>query len=128
VFFESAYPLRALVKSRNDIELQISTISGYSNIRKMIQNYAKALSQNPWLEEFPVVIDSLILTKNNYQNNVSWCVYDSNEHQLPLKANFQKGWQLLALSGGYPVKIFGEWDGEYFLPISAVDSSNLVLL
>jgi hypothetical protein len=128
VFFESAYPLRALVKSKNDIKVQIPTIYSYSNIREMMPNYAESLSINPWLEQFPVIIDSLIPCQNNYQNNVDWCVYDSNKHQLILKPNFQKGWQLLALSGGYPLKIFGEWDGEYFLPLSAVDGDNLVSL
>ncbi|MBW4509873.1 MAG: hypothetical protein KME64_25665 [Scytonematopsis contorta HA4267-MV1] len=128
VFFESAYPLRALVKSRNDIKVQVSTIYSYGNIREMMPNYAEALSINPWLGEFPAVIDSLIPFINNYQNNAYWCVSDSKEHQLSLKPNFQKGWQLLAFSGGYPLKIFGEWDGEYFLPLSAVDGDNLVSL
>ena len=30
-----------------------------------------------------------------------------------------KGWSLLALSGGYPLTVFGEWDGEAFLPLGA---------
>jgi hypothetical protein len=29
------------------------------------------------------------------------------------------GWKLLALSGGYPITIFGEWNGRSLLPISA---------
>lgn len=124
VFFESAYPLRSLVKTCNDTPTLVDIMPVQGTIKEMIPGYAKALSRNPWLEQFPVAIDSLIPIKD--KNN--WLLRDANGHQLPMKPNFQKAWQLLAVSGGYPISLFGEWDGEFFLPLSTWCDNTLVLI
>lgn len=114
VFFESAYPLRAIVKTRQDAITQVDTMPGYSNISNMIQEYSQALASNPWIEQFPAPMRGVIPIKQND----NWFVRDENKRLLPLKSRFKNNWQLLALSGGYPLDIFGEWDGESFLPLS----------
>lgn len=114
VFFESAYPLRAIVKNREDEFTQIDTMPGYSNISNMIKEYSQALAKNPWIEQFPAPMNQVIPIKQND----SWFIRDEDKHLLPVKSRFKNNWQLLALSGGYPIDIFGEWDGEYFLPVS----------
>ena len=114
VFFESAYPLRAIVKNRQDEVTQVDTMPGYSNISTMVGEYSQALAKNPWIEKFPAPMRGVIPIKQN--NN--WFVRDEDKHLLALKSRFKNNWQLLALSGGYPIDIFGEWDGEYFLPVS----------
>ncbi|MDY6899138.1 MAG: SWIM zinc finger family protein [Cyanobacteriota bacterium] len=114
VFFESAYPLRAIVKTREDIVTQIDTISGYSNISNMVREYSQALAKNPWLEQFPAAMNRIIPLKQND----SWFIRDEEKRLLPVKSRFKNNWQLLAISGGYPIDIFGEWDGESFSPVS----------
>ncbi|MEM7715647.1 MAG: SWIM zinc finger family protein [Cyanobacteria bacterium P01_A01_bin.68] len=114
VFFESAYPLRAIVKTREEAVTQIDTMPGYSNISNMIKEYSQALAKNPWIEQFPAPIRGVIPIKQNNQ----WFIRDEDKHLVPVKSIFKNNWQLLALSGGYPIDIFGEWDGEYFLPVS----------
>lgn len=114
VFFESAYPLRAIVKTRQDAVTQMDGMSGYSNISNMMQEYSQALAKNPWIEKFPVSLSKVI----PIQQNDHWFVRDEEKHLLPVKSKFNHHWQLLTLSGGYPFNIFGEWDGEYFLPLS----------
>ena len=114
VFFDSAYPLRAIVKTREDELTQIDTMPGYSNISNMRQEYSQALAKNPWIEQFPAPIRGVIPIKHND----NWFIRDEEKHLLPLKSTFKNNWQLLAISGGYPVDIFGEWDGGYFLPVS----------
>ncbi|MEM1394053.1 MAG: SWIM zinc finger family protein [Cyanobacteria bacterium P01_H01_bin.150] len=114
VFFESAYPLRAIVKNREDESTQIDKIPGYSNISNMMQEYSQALAKNPWIEQFPAAVNRVIPVKQND----SWFIRDEDKRLLPMKSRFKNNWQLLALSGGYPIDVFGEWDGEYFLPVS----------
>ena len=114
VFFESAYPLRAIVKTREDKLTRIDTMPGYSNISNMIQKYSQALASNPWIEQFPAPMRRIIPVKHND----SWFIRDEDKHLLPVKSSFKNNWQLLAFSGGYPLDIFGEWDGECFLPLS----------
>ncbi|MEO1429364.1 MAG: SWIM zinc finger family protein [Cyanobacteria bacterium J06632_19] len=114
VFFDSAYPLRAIVKTRQEEVTQMDAMPGYSNISNMIQQYSQALACNPWIEQFPAPTRGVIPIKQNH----NWFVRDEHKRLLPLKSRFKNNWQLLALSGGYPLDIFGEWDGECFLPLS----------
>lgn len=124
VFFESAYPLRAILKIRHGGSSPIEAMPGYSAIAEMIKAYAHALSCNPWLEQFPVPLVAVI----PIHHNGLWFVRDLAGHQLPLIPRFERGWQLLALSGGHPLSLFGEWNGEYLLPLSVGVSSQFVVL
>ena len=114
VFFESGYPLRAIFKTREDKITQIDAMPGYSNLSIMMQEYSQALKSNPWIEKFPVALHKVIPIKRND----SWFVRDEDKRLLPLKSRLKENRQLLALSGGYSLDIFGEWDGELFLPLS----------
>ena len=38
---------------------------------------------------------------------------------LPMQLAAAEAWQLLAHSGGAPLRVFGEWDGEHFVPLTA---------
>ncbi len=114
VFFPSAYSLRALVKVRHGM-VEFKNMLGYSNIVAMNTAYTNAIALYPWLEIFPVPLTAVIpiFDKN------SWAIADQSQYILPISRNFEQGWHLLALSGGHPMGLFGEWNGEFFLPLSA---------
>lgn len=114
VFFESAYPLRAIFKTRQETVTEIDSMPGYSNFSNMMQEYSQALASNPWIEKFPAAVCKVIPIKQSD----NWFLRDEDKRLLPLKSKSNKNWQLLALSGGYPIDIFGEWDGELFLPLT----------
>lgn len=117
VFFESAYPLRSLIKTLHSDANPVENIPGYSSIRDMMQVYAQALARNPFLEQFPVSLKAVTPIFDDKYNCCGVC--DEDEYMLPInKLTAEKGWQLLALSGGYPIDIFGEWNGDRFLPLS----------
>ncbi len=124
VFFESAYPLRAILKTLHGGSIQIEGMPGYSAIADMIKAYTQALSCNPWLEHFPVPLVAVI----PIHHNGGWFMRDLAGHHLPLTPRFERGWQLLALSGGHPLSLFGEWNGEYLLPLSVGVSSQFIVL
>ncbi len=114
VFFKSAYPLRALVKTRHGDPTQIEKISGYATIAEAIAAYTQALAKHPWIEQFPV---SLSCVTPLYRNG-HWFVQDHEGHSFPLSSRFDRGWQLLALSGGHTVALFGEWTEDKLVPLS----------
>ena len=125
VFFESAYPLRSLVKIHHDAADRVQTMPGYSSIRDMMSTYAKALARNPWIEQFPVALQAVIPTFNDDGSCRGLC--DTDGYMIPLVGlNSQHKWQLLALSGGHPIGIFGEWNGDRFLPLSVYAESTFV--
>lgn len=85
-----------------------------TSIEKAIQQYAHALSQNPWLERFPLTLGQVL----PHPRDNGWWLQDAAQQILPIAPSFQKAWELLAISGGYPVTVFGEWDGTVFMPLS----------
>jgi hypothetical protein len=127
VFFESAYPLRSLVKIHHDAAESVDKMPGYSNIPNMMQAYAKALAHNPWIEQFPVALQAVIPVFNDDGN---FCgVRDADGYMLSTSGlSSQQTWQLLALSGGHAVGIFGEWNGDRFLPLSVYAENVFVTL
>lgn len=124
-FYPSAYPIRALIKTKHQEGINIDGLEAYKTstsdvdtpgaIANFLQSYANALARNPWIEQFPTVLQAVIPIRHNNK----WIVIDTAGDLLPIAPRFDKGWQLLALSGGQTLALFGEWDGDYLLPLNA---------
>ncbi|MEU1333043.1 SWIM zinc finger family protein [Streptomyces sp. NPDC005865] len=80
--------------------------------------YGEALRGDPWLESWPVTLTEVIPT----QAEGSWQLADANgDSALPLTpyAASRPGlWRLIALSGGAPLKVFGEYGHQGFTPLA----------
>jgi hypothetical protein len=81
--------------------------------------YGEALRDDPWLESVPVTLDRVIPVPDGD----SWQLADADgDTALPLTpaARNRPGlWRLVALSGGAPVKVFGECGHRGFTPLTA---------
>jgi hypothetical protein len=53
-------------------------------------------------------------------------VRDISGDALPLRAAPGSLWRLMAVSGGAPLMMAGEWDGDSLIPLSAWSSTRLV--
>lgn len=115
VYFPAAFPLRALVKVRRSPPTPLAGLPGYPDLHTASAAYAAALASDPWLAAFPLAVQNV----TPLRAGEDWAVQDLAGRQLPLAARFSRGWELLALSGGRPLDLFGEWDGERLLPLSA---------
>jgi len=113
-FFDSSYPLRAVIKSRHSDSLSMEHNLGYETIDLAIAAYSNALTHNPWLERFPFLIQQVVPIL--IDGDAFIC--DRSTRMIPIAKSFERIWTLLALSGGHPVTIFGEWNGYDFLPLS----------
>jgi hypothetical protein len=121
-FFESAYPLRAFVKVRHALPTPLPEMPGEEAIAQALSTYTKALACHPWIEQFPLTLQAVIPLRFNN----SWALRDSVDHLLPITPRFEQGWQLLAISGGHPINVFGEWNGKNFLPLSALAEDKFI--
>jgi len=121
-FYPSSFPLRAIVRLPFDIINESQPLSGFIDFKKFTAAYSKALVANPWLLDFPVCFENVTPIKKKNQ----LFILDKNNHQLEVLNQDQNGWKLLAMSGGYPIKIFGEWTGDIFIPLSAESEGRLV--
>jgi hypothetical protein len=113
-FWPGRWPLRALPK-----QLVPSATDGlppaHPDLARATADFAGALAQNPWLEQFPLLLDGVVPVPREG----GWLLKDSESRCLAITPAFGGGWRLLAVSGGHPVTVFGEWDGNTLLPLGA---------
>jgi hypothetical protein len=116
VFYPSAYPLRALIKTRQESALVSKSPPGHATIAAAIASYSTAFIASPWLERFPLLLQAVVPVRDGDR----WLLQDTEGMALPLSPNLKANqcWQLRALSGGYPLPLFGEWDGMHLIPLS----------
>jgi hypothetical protein len=150
VFYPSAFPLRVVTKTI-EVGQPFSQIVGYQDFIHFFESYSTALSLNPWLSVYPALLAQVIPV---FSEGIFFLI-DTNKKTLPLVKNtvdggnpdaFGKGvrnsntygkdvvthedfgWKLLALSGGKPISVFGEWNGRAFSPLSVFSEGRLVSL
>jgi hypothetical protein len=123
VYFPSAYPLRALVKLARSAR-PLKSLAGYNRLAEAAAAYGRALAQQPWLARFAAPLAGL----TPLRLDGAWWVRDAAGQGWPLAPDFEAAWQLLALSGGAPLPLFGEWDGDHYWPLSGWVGGRLVTL
>ena len=118
VFYPSAWPIRALVKTQGTAAHapHREITAGFATIDDALRGYADTIARYPWVERYPLALTAVVpmLVEDR------WIVHDTNHHELPVTSGFTDGWRLFAMSGGHPVALFGEWNGESLLPLSVV--------
>jgi hypothetical protein len=124
VFYPGASSLRATVKQRHGAAQPLTTIPGYATISDALTAYANLLAVFPWLERFPMPLTNA----TPLVAGEAWSIRDGDGKALPLSPRFVRGWEILAVSGGRPVSLFGEWDGQTLLPLSVSGDGQYVRL
>jgi hypothetical protein len=123
-FFGGSYPLRALLVQRHAPPQPAGTPPGHPTLDAGLAAYSAALARNPWLERFPLPLREVTPRRAGER----WLLGDSAGRAVPLSARGSQGWRLLALSGGRPLTLFGEWDGAALTPLSAWAEGRTLLL
>jgi hypothetical protein len=116
VFYPGAVPLRAIVQARHD------TAGGSppdgDSVAGLLAGYAAALAEDPWLDTWPAVLD--VTPARSHRPAVS----DAAGDAVPLHPEAGICWTLLALSGGHPVTVAGEWTPRGLWPLTAWDEEG----
>ncbi|UOG72802.1 hypothetical protein MTX78_11760 [Hymenobacter tibetensis] len=78
---------------------------------QLLDAYAAALARHPWLRQWPATLHDVLPTY--LPTDDAWVLHHATEPvALPLRLAPEAGWQLLAASGGQPMRVFGEWNGR----------------
>ncbi|MFC8442342.1 hypothetical protein ACFUJT_29760 [Streptomyces griseoincarnatus] len=84
-----------------------------------LARYGAALRDDPWRESVPVTLERVVPVPDGD----GWQLADADEDQaLPVGAAARSRpglWRLVALSGGAPVRVFGECGPRGFTPLAA---------
>jgi hypothetical protein len=130
VYWPSAFPLRARVVARQAAVLPLASQEpGADDIVSFLGGVADALAKQPWLDRFPCLLHGVTPIPwqgrddhgdhgDEAAGSQVWHVCDATGHALPLTAGDH--WTLLSHSGGSPVDLAGEWDGEALLPLGVM--------
>jgi hypothetical protein len=116
VFYPGAVPLRAIVQARH------GTVEGSppdgDSVAGLLAGYAAALGEDPWLDTWPAVLDV------RPARSPGPAVSDAAGDAVPLHPEAGVCWTLLALSGGHPVTVAGEWTPRGLWPLTAWDEDG----
>lgn len=114
-YFPSASPLRALVV--DDPAETKAALNGHAVTTwdRALEPIANALAKQPWFQRLPVLLHQTTPVLRDRR----WLARDAENREAPLRVSDADGWQLLALGGGHPITIFGEWLGDRWRPLSA---------
>ena len=120
VFWPSAAPQRAGVQERQgDSPPWPSALPSFT-LEALCQHFADTLSRQPFHERTAALLAPV--TPRVDAARRWWLQAPSGE---AIRLGPGERWRLLALSGGHPLAVFGEWDGEVFQPLSALVEGRL---
>jgi hypothetical protein len=92
----------------------VEKLPGHGTLGAFLDHSSGAMARQPWLERLPAAVEGVVPVLDGGR----WLVCDRDGEALPL-ANGEH-WTLLSLSGGHPVDLAAEWDGEMLLPLGVV--------
>ncbi|MEV5576143.1 SWIM zinc finger family protein [Spirillospora sp. NPDC052269] len=86
---------------------------GGTSVRGLLDEYAEALAGDPWLDRWPAVL-AQVRPARDERGDLH--VLDADGDALPVRTG--DPWPLLAVSGGGPVTLSGEWTPDGLHPLA----------
>ncbi len=115
-FYPSTRPLRALLVNPPESTAPLSEpFPALPDFDATLADRAGALAANPWLLIYPFAIENVMPLRRNG----AWRLRDAQGAELPLKMADRDAWELLAISGGHPLRICGEWSDNELRALGA---------
>jgi len=123
-WYPSAWPQRIIIKEQSAFKrVEQLPIVGFATIAEALQQQADALAQNPFIASLPWLLNDVVPQHEHGQ----WWLRDPQNQAIPIAIQGDI-WPLLALSGGHPVTVFGEWDGQQLTVLSAWQGQEVLAL
>ena len=102
-YYPGQPPARAVTGARHGAPAAGPRPDGARDAAALLGDWAAALAQDPWLTEWPALLVGTPAAAGGH-----WHLVDSSGAALPLTGQ-ESLWPLLAISGGHPVTVAGEW-------------------
>jgi len=119
-FWPSAAPQRALIMERAAAPTPLAAAPEGQDIASALADYAELLGRSPWVGSSLTVLSEVVPLAGPY------AVVDATGLAMPLRGSAHD--VLLALSGGHPITLAGEWDGYALSPRTVWAEDRLVPL
>ncbi|HTU59669.1 MAG TPA: SWIM zinc finger family protein [Polyangiales bacterium] len=123
-FWPSAAPQRAMIVESSAAPLPLSAAPEGEDIQTALTRYAELLGRSPWVGASLIVLSGVLPLPA--AGSDPYAVVDAAGLALPLRGSSHD--TLLALSGGHPLTVAGEYDGYALSPRTAWAENRLVPL
>jgi SWIM zinc finger len=121
-FYPGALRLRAVVAARDGAR-EMPAFPGDPSLAAALGGFADLLARSPFGGPAPMALSAVVPCRSG---DGTWLLRDVESAAVPIVQ--RAGWTLMALSGGAPIGVFGEWDGERLDPLSAWAGGRLARL
>lgn len=123
-YWPGAYPVRALVREvRSEPSGIRGSLPGAVSLGEYLSQVARAMAAQPLRDSFPCALRDATPLR---AGDGSWWMRDRDGCGVPLAGG--EHWLLLAISGGAPVDIGGEWNGECLRPLGVLAGGAYYML
>ena len=124
--------LRATVGERHAEPVRSPSRPVAGDAAALLAGYAVGLEQDPWLTVWPALLTGTPVPPYGRALDAGlpenpWRLVDPGGVALPL-ADRESLWTLLAVSGGHPVTVAGEWHPDGLLPLAVWHRDRAVAL
>jgi hypothetical protein len=115
IVYPGSLPHRVLVAQRHgEGATRLGPLPGRGSWDEALGTVADVLAVDPWAQVLPLTVRSVTVLPGS-----TWLLRDAKGKALPVAAAPEVCWRLLAVSGGRPADVAGEWDGFAFSPQAA---------
>ena len=119
--------MRATVGERHAQPVRAERPPADRDAAALLAGYAAGLEQDPWLTVWPALLTGTPVPPDDGSPGNRWRLLDPGGVALPL-GDRESLWTLLAVSGGYPVTVAGEWHPDGLLPLAVWHRDRAVAL
>jgi hypothetical protein len=119
-FYPSSTPLRAAVRPPIEPDGDLTDVPGAAALATVVEEHSARLARNPFAGSWPVVIGDVVPVLRGDRV----LMRDPDGTALPLLSS-DVAPRLFAVSGGHPVTLVAEWDGNWLRPLAAFADGRL---
>jgi SWIM zinc finger len=121
-YYPGQPPVRAVTGTRHGPAVTSAQPENPGGIAGLLDDWAAALEQDPWLAQWPALLEGTPVAAGE-----RWHLVDPSGAAVPLLGP-ETLWQLLAVSGGHPVTVAGEWSPAGFTALTVWHGDRAVAL
>jgi hypothetical protein len=122
-FYPGQPTLRALIGIRHDEPGPAGPPEPDGDVGALLDGWAQAVAQDPWLASWPALLSGIPVP-----DGAGWQLADGSGQAVTLLTADSGAWPLVAISGGAPIVIAGEWTVDGLRPLTAWHGAQAVPL